>query len=59
MLLAFLLNARVTRKRFARKRNAAVHAQGKPVGVIDNADTIQLSSFRGKKPVCLIMSSYT
>ena len=33
--------------------------QGKPVGVIDEADTIQLSSFRGKKPVCLIMSSYT
>ena len=35
------------------------NAQGKPVGVIDDADTIQLSSFRGKKPVCLIMSSYT
>jgi len=33
--------------------------QGKPVGVIDEADTVQLSSFRGKKPVCLIMSSYT
>ena len=32
---------------------------GKPVGVIDEADTIRLSSFRGKKPVCLIMSSYT
>ena len=35
------------------------NGQGKPVGVIDEADTIQLSSFRGKKPVCLIMSSYT
>ena len=32
---------------------------GKPVGLIDQADTIRLSSFRGKKPVCLIMSSYT
>jgi len=35
------------------------NAEGKPVGLIDDADTIQLSSFRGKKPVCLIMSSYT
>jgi hypothetical protein len=35
------------------------NAEGKPVGVIDETDTIQLSSFRGKKPVCLIMSSYT
>ncbi|MCF7974264.1 MAG: hypothetical protein K9N55_10645 [Phycisphaerae bacterium] len=35
------------------------NAQGKPVGVIDDQDTIRLSSFRGKKPVCLIMSSYT
>jgi len=34
-------------------------ASGKPVGVIDETDTVQLSSFRGKKPVCLIMSSYT
>ena len=33
--------------------------QGKPVGVISDTDTFRLSSFRGKKPVCLIMSSYT
>ena len=32
---------------------------GKPVGLISENDTIRLSSFRGKKPVCLIMSSYT
>ena len=32
---------------------------GKTVGVIDENDTVKLSSFRGKKPVCLIMSSYT
>ena len=32
---------------------------GKPVGLISEKDTIRLSSFRGKKPVCLIMSSYT
>ena len=32
---------------------------GKPIGVINEKDTIRLSSFRGKKPVCLIMSSYT
>jgi hypothetical protein len=32
---------------------------GKTVGVIDEKDTVRLSSFRGKKPVCLIMSSYT
>jgi hypothetical protein len=31
----------------------------KPVGVISEKDTVRLSSFRGKKPVCLIMSSYT
>ncbi len=35
------------------------NAEGKSVGLIDDADTIQLSSFRGQKPVCLIMSSYT
>jgi hypothetical protein len=35
------------------------NAAGKPVGVISEKDTIRLSSFRGKKPVCLIMSSYT
>ena len=32
---------------------------GKRIGVISEKDTIRLSSFRGKKPVCLIMSSYT
>jgi hypothetical protein len=32
---------------------------GKPIGVIRDADTFRLSSFRGKRPVCLIMSSYT
>lgn len=32
---------------------------GKAIGVISEKDTIRLSSFRGKKPVCLIMSSYT
>ena len=34
-------------------------AEGKPVGLISEKDTIRLSDFRGKKPVCLIMSSYT
>ncbi len=34
-------------------------ANGKSVGKINDKDTIKLSSFRGKKPVCLIMSSYT
>jgi hypothetical protein len=32
---------------------------GRPIGVIREADTFRLSSFRGKRPVCLIMSSYT
>ena len=31
----------------------------RPIGVINESNTIRLSSFRGKKPVCLIMSSYT
>ena len=34
-------------------------AAGKTVGVISDNDTIKLSAFRGKKPVCMIMSSYT
>lgn len=34
-------------------------ASGKNIGVISDNETIRLSSFRGKKPVCLIMSSYT
>ncbi len=32
---------------------------GKHIGIIRPADTFRLSSFRGKRPVCLIMSSYT
>lgn len=32
---------------------------GNPRGVISENDTVRLSSFRGKKPVCMIMSSYT
>jgi len=32
---------------------------GKSKGVISETDTVKLSSFRGKKPVCMIMSSYT
>ncbi|MBM4028982.1 MAG: hypothetical protein FJ280_26830 [Planctomycetes bacterium] len=32
---------------------------GKPIGIVRDTDTVQLSSFRGKRPVCLIMSSYT
>lgn len=32
---------------------------GKTVGVISEDNTIRLSSYRGKKPVCMIMSSYT
>jgi len=34
-------------------------AEGTSVGVINEKDRIRLSSFRGKRPVCLIMSSYT
>ena len=34
-------------------------ASGKTVGVISDSDMIRLSIFRGKKPVCMIMSSYT
>ena len=32
---------------------------GKPVGIINESETIKLSSFFGKRPVCMIMSSYT
>lgn len=32
--------------------------EGKPIGKISE-EKIKLSSFRGKKPVCMIMSSYT
>jgi hypothetical protein len=34
-------------------------ATGKPIGILREKDTVRLSSFRGKRPVCLIMSSYT
>jgi len=34
-------------------------ASGKNIGVISEDETVRLSSFRGKKPVCMIMSSYT
>jgi len=34
-------------------------ATGKSKGVISETDTVKLSSFQGKKPVCMIMSSYT
>lgn len=37
----------------------ATDAAGKSIGVISEKDRIRLSSFRGKRPVCLIMSSYT
>jgi len=32
---------------------------GKPIGKINDNNKIQLSDYFGKKPVCLIMSSYT
>jgi hypothetical protein len=35
------------------------NSEGDPVGVIDGESTFKLSDFRGRKPVCLIMSSYT
>jgi len=41
------------------KLTFSTDAAGKTVGLISEKDTIRLSSFRGKKPVCLIMSSYT
>lgn len=41
------------------KLNFRTDETGKTVGVINEKDTVRLSSFRGKKPVCLIMSSYT
>jgi len=34
-------------------------ADGKPVGVISKKNTFTLSDYFGKKPVCMIMSSYT
>ena len=41
------------------KLNFRTDEEGKTVGIIKEDDTVRLSSFRGKKPVCLIMSSYT
>jgi len=35
------------------------NAEGKTIGVISDNDTVKLSSFRGKRPVCMVMSSYT
>ena len=35
------------------------YATGKSQGVISETDKVKLSSFRGKRPVCMIMSSYT
>lgn len=33
--------------------------KGTPIGVINPKRTFHLASLRGKRPVCLIMSSYT
>jgi|GEM_PF-2080625 len=33
--------------------------EGTPIGIISDTQTFRLSSFRGKRPVCMIMSSYT
>lgn len=41
------------------KLKLTTDSTGKNIGVISEKDTIRLSSFRGKKPVCLLMSSYT
>ena len=32
---------------------------GNPAGFVNDAETFRLSSFLGKRPVCMIMSSYT
>lgn len=37
----------------------AEDGEGKPIGVIHDTGTFKLSSFRGERPVCMIMSSYT
>lgn len=34
-------------------------AEGRPVGIVNDAERFRLSSFRDKRPVCVIMSSYT
>ncbi|MHC4207848.1 MAG: hypothetical protein ACYSTT_24605 [Planctomycetota bacterium] len=41
------------------KLTLSTDAAGKSVGRISEKDKVKLSDFRGKKPVCLIMSSYT
>ena len=41
------------------KLNFETDETGKTVGVIQEKETVRLSAFRGQKPVCLIMSSYT
>lgn len=41
------------------KLTITTDADDNPIGLISETDTVRLSSFRGKKPVCLIMSSYT
>ena len=33
--------------------------KGEPIGIIDEEHKFKLSSLRGKRPVCLLMSSYT
>jgi hypothetical protein len=33
--------------------------QGQPIGTLDVKNPFHLASLRGKRPVCLIMSSYT
>ena len=40
------------------KLTLTTDADGNPIGKVSD-EKIKLSSFRGKKPVCLIMSSYT
>jgi len=35
------------------------NAAGKPIGKINDNNKIRLSDYFGKKPVCMIMSSYT
>ncbi|UCG60202.1 MAG: hypothetical protein JSU70_11890 [Phycisphaerales bacterium] len=41
------------------KLTLATDEEGESVGIIGETGTVRLSSFRGKKPVCLFMSSYT
>ncbi|MFC1760754.1 hypothetical protein ACFL6U_01585 [Planctomycetota bacterium] len=33
--------------------------EGQPIGILDPNSSLHLASLRGKRPVCLIMSSYT